>query len=227
MSAESSIRPSERRALARTARRPRAGRRPRIAGRDEGPPQVAEPGPQGRRPIASPPRRTRGSSPSSGSRATRSGCSTGPRRARSGPLTWSRSIRPFPTSTQRSRRIRVRFRFPGEGHRPREKRDYDGALADCDEAIRLDPKNAWAYCDAWRRPGEEARERKGVGRHQRGRPPGPQGLRSSCRFAVTLYVHQKQFEQALADADAVDPARPEMPRWLHRPGRRVELEARV
>ena len=56
-----------------------------------------------------------------------------------------------------------------------QDRAYDGALADCDEAIRLEPKDARAYwlrAGVWRMKHEDDR---GPGRPQRSPPPGAQG----------------------------------------------------
>ena len=79
------------------------------------------------------------------------------------------------------------------------KEEYDKAIADYTEAIRLDPKDAQAYDnrgDAWY---EQGGVRQGHRRLHRGHPARPQGRRGVSATGATPGTSKKEYDKAIAD----------------------------
>ena len=80
------------------------------------------------------------------------------------------------------------------------KRDYDRAIADYNEAIRLDPKLAMAYVNRGCAYIKQARLRPGHRRLRRGDPARPESRHGLCQPG-DAYIDKGEYDRAIADYD--------------------------
>ncbi len=107
------------------------------------------------------------------------------------------------------------------------KKEYDKAIADYTEAIRLDPEDATALPQPRRSPGCEEGVRQGHRRLHRGHPPRPQERRCVHRDRGYVLDRQGRLRQGDRRLHRGHPARSEGRHGVLQPGRRLVPEGGI